>query len=97
MHEVMEDMERHDKSAKEKYGDGFEPRKLGGKLHRAFMDEIGEEMCQAEVAHHAQRLPEYFCSRPEKHIHVYKPLLAVDTESKRRRGEPGLLLVLTPE
>ena len=43
---------------------------LGTKLHRAFMAEVGEEVCQAEVAHHANKSPEYLCSRPEKHVHV---------------------------
>jgi len=32
---------------------GIEESKLGTRLHRAFMGEVGEEMCQAEVAHHA--------------------------------------------
>ena len=75
---VMDDMGRKDTSAQEKFGEGFERSKLGGKLHRAFMAEIGEEMCQAEVAHHANRAPEYLCSRPEKHVHFYKKALALD-------------------
>ena len=58
--EVMDDMARVDASAKETYGDACEEKKLGSKLHRAFMAEIGEEMCQSEVAHHANRCPEYF-------------------------------------
>ncbi len=64
--EVLDDMQQKDKAGKDKYGDTYEERTLGGKLHRAFMAEVGEEMCQAEVAHHANRCPEYFCSRPEK-------------------------------
>ena len=77
--EVMDGMARIDASAKEKYGDAFEEKKLGSKLHRAFMAEIGEEMCQAEVAHHANRRPEYACSRPEKQAHFYTKALAVNT------------------
>ena len=41
------------------------------------MAEIGEEMCQCEVAHHANKGPEYLCSRPEKYVHLYKQSLAV--------------------
>ena len=50
---------------------------MGTKLHKAFMAEIGEEMCQAEVAHHANKCPEYFCSRPVKHVHIYKKALGI--------------------
>ena len=32
--------------------------KLGSKIHRAFLTEIGEELCQTEVAHHANGCPE---------------------------------------
>ena len=53
--EVMDDMARGDAAAKEKHGNSFEERKLGPKMPRAFMAEVGEEMCQAEVAHHANR------------------------------------------
>lgn len=77
LYEVMDDMERSDKAAKERYEDSFTPRTLGGKLHRAFMAEVGEEMCQAEVAHHANGSPEYLCSRPEKRVHLYKKALAI--------------------
>ena len=63
-------MESKDASAREHFGEGYEATKLGGKLHRAFMAEIGEEMCQNEVAHHANRCPEYFCSRPEKWVYL---------------------------
>ena len=80
--DVIDDMERKDASAKEKFGDDFEQSKLGSKLHRTFMAEIGEEMCQSEVAHHANRCPEYFCSRPEKQVHVYKKALALVTANK---------------
>ncbi len=46
------------------------------------MAEIGEEMCQAEFAHHANKCPEYFCSRPEKNVHLYRKALALNTEKK---------------
>ena len=82
--EVMDDMARVDASAKEKYGDAFEEKKLGSKLHRAFMAEIGDEMCHSEVAHHANRCPEYFCSRPEKQVHFYKKAFAVNTGSHNK-------------
>ena len=34
-------------------------------------------MSQAEVAHHANKAPEYLCSRPEKYVHFYKKALAL--------------------
>ena len=87
--DVMDDMERNDASAKENFQDTFEPSKLGSKLHRTFMAEIGEEMCQSEVAHHANKCPEYFCSRPGKAVHLYKKALALDTEQKKKQVEAG--------
>ena len=75
-----------DSSAKDKLGDDYVETKLGSKLHRAFMAEIGEEMCQSEVAHHANRCPEYFCSRPEKAVHLYKKALALNTQPKNGGG-----------
>ena len=69
--DVMDGMAGTDAASSGKYGTAFQERTLGSKLHRAFMSEVGEEMCQAEVAHHANRCPEYFCSRPEKQAHFY--------------------------
>ena len=76
--EVLGDMEKKDAAGWSKFKDAYEEAKLGGKLHRAFMAEIGEEMCQAEVAHHANRSPEYLCSRPEKHVALFKKTLAIN-------------------
>ncbi len=45
-HEVLEDMESKDASAREHFGDGYAPTKLDSKLHRALMAEIGEEMIE---------------------------------------------------
>ena len=72
LYEVLDDMASKDASSKDKFGDDYQESKLGSKLHRAFMSEIGEEMSQTEVAHHANKAPEYLCSRPEKHVHFYK-------------------------
>ena len=82
LYEVIDEMEKKDENANKKFGDGFEEAKLGSKLHRAFMSEVGEEMCQMEVAHHANRGPAYLCSRPEKHVHLYKKALAIDVKHK---------------
>ena len=65
LHAVLDDMSRKDARAKEKYGDAVEESKLGTKLRRAFTAKVGEEMCQAEVAQHANRCPEHLCTRPE--------------------------------
>ena len=77
LYEVLDEMEQKDNHSWDKFGDEYQESKLGSKLHRAFMAEIGEEMCQCEVAHHANRGPEYLCSRPEKYVHLYKQSLAV--------------------
>ena len=51
--DVLDDLERKDKAIAPKSGDVEWQSTLGTKLHKAFMAEIGEELCQAEVAHHA--------------------------------------------
>ena len=87
LYEIMDDMAQKDANAEEKYGEAFEARKLGQKLPKAFMAEIGEEMCQAEVAHHANKCPEYLCSRAQKHICLYKKALAFAGRDDRRTRE----------
>ena len=52
-YEVLDDMESKDANARPHFGKGYEATKLGSKLRRACMAEIGEELCQNEVAHHA--------------------------------------------
>ena len=81
LYEVIDDMERKDAMAQERFGQSYEESKLGGKLHRAFMAEVGVEMCQAEVAHHANRCPEYLISRDVKYVHLYKKALAIKKQS----------------
>ena len=85
LYEVLDDMERKDEYGKEAYGDEYEPSKLGAKLHRAFMAEVGEEMCQAEVAHHANKAPEYLCSRPAKFVYLYKKALGLSIPRKKKK------------
>ena len=76
-----------DQHDREKQGECWEEAKLGGQLHKAFMAEIGEEMIQAEVAHHAQRIPEFFVSRRVKRVHLYRKTLALTTRRKPRQAE----------
>ena len=80
LYDVIDDMERKDAMARDRFGEGYEESKLGGKLHRVFMAEIGAEVCQAEVAHHANRCPEYLLSRNVKQIALYKKGLQIKTE-----------------
>ena len=63
-------MEAKDRHGQETRGQGWQPTALGGQLRKAFMAEIGEEMRQAEVAHHANHLPEFLVSRPVRHVHL---------------------------
>jgi len=86
MYEVVDDMERRDAANLEKFGKDFEPAVLGPKIHRAFMDEVADEFCATEVAHHENNSPEYLMSRPEKHVHFYKAALRVQTEATEKDG-----------
>ena len=87
LYEVLDDMERKNTSAQEQFGTTYEESKLGGKLHRAFMSEIGAEMCQAEVAHHANKCPEHLISREIKQVHLYKKALRINKQSKEKDKE----------
>ena len=78
-------MERRNERAKEQCGDEYEESGLGSKLHKAFMAEVGAKMCQAEVTHHANRMPEYLISRPVKHVHMYKKALAISTRIAQQK------------
>ena len=79
-------MADRDRNTKAKFGGGATGATLGSKLHKTFMAEIGEEMCQAEVAHHANRCPEFFCSRPVKYVHLYKKALALSLGEKKLKA-----------
>ena len=80
-------MERKDAFSQERYGADCEASKLNSKLHRVFMEEIGVEMCQAEVAHHANRGPEFLISRDVKYVHLYKKALAINTRQVTQGDE----------
>ena len=51
------------------------------------MAEVGEEMCQAELAHHANRSPESLLSRRLKNVYLYKRARAVDLQDRKPRGQ----------
>lgn len=80
--DVIEDMKTRDQRTWEKFPDTFEATKLGSKMHKAFMAEVGEEMCQAELAHHANKSPEYLLSRPLKDVYLYKKAQAINISVK---------------
>ena len=86
LHEIVDDMQRTDTLAQDKCPESFEQSTLGKKLHRAFMAQIGNEMCQAEVSHHANRLPEYFISREVKYVYLYKKALGLSTKASKSKG-----------
>jgi hypothetical protein len=90
LHEIIDDMERRDAIAQDRHPDTYEESKLGSKLHKAFMAEIGDEMCQAEVAHHANRGPEYLLSRDVKYVHLYKKALAINKKSSNAAAPDDL-------
>lgn len=83
LYDIIDNMQQKDEAASSKWGSGTDTTKLSGQLHKAFMAEIGEEMCQAEVAHHANGIPEFFISRKVKHIHLYRKMLALNAQTQR--------------
>ena len=87
LYDIVDNMNLKDQNGRETQGEYWEDAKLGGQLHKAFMAEIGEEMCQAEVAHHANRIPEFFVSRRVKNVHLYRKLLALTCRKKPREEE----------
>ena len=59
MLDIVDNLNPKDQDGREKQGENWQDAKLGGQLHKAFMAGTGEEMCQAEVAHHANRIPDF--------------------------------------
>ena len=82
LYDIVDNMQLKDEAASNKFGDSADSSRLGGQLHKAFMAEIGEEMCQAEVAHYANGIPEFFVSRQVKNIALYRKLLALNDPAK---------------
>ena len=74
----MDKMEAKDQHGQDMCGQFWQPTTLAQSLSKAFMAEIGEEMCQAEVAHHANHLPEYLVSRKVRNVHLYRKMLAIN-------------------
>ena len=87
MYDIVDNLTLKDQDGREKQGEDWKDAKLGSQLHKAFMAEIGEEMCQAEVAHHANRIPEFFVWRRVKNVHLYRKLLALTCRKKPREEE----------
>ena len=88
IYDIVDEMDNADTHAAGKFGEeNYECAKLGGKLHKTFMAEVGDEFCQAEVAHLANGSPEYLCSRREKHVCLYKRALAIPDASKKKEEE----------
>ena len=80
--DVIDDMKARDQFSWDKDQDTYQPSRLGSKMHKAFMAEVGEEMCQAELAHHANQSPEYLVSRPIKDVYLYKKAQAISVKMK---------------
>ena len=87
IYDIVDEMDNADTHAAGKFGEDYECAKLGAKLHKSFMAEVGDEFCQAEVAHLANGSPEHLCSRREKHVCLYKRALAVPDLSKQKEEE----------
>ena len=87
LYEIIDDMERRDDLAQERFGGEFVASKLNPKLHKVFMEEIGVEMCQAEVAHHANKGPESLVSRNVKYVHLYKKALELKVRKRAQEDE----------
>ena len=85
--DVIDEMEDKDKYAKDVYGEDFDEETLGKKLHKVFMGEIGEEVCQAEIAHWANKSPEYLVSRPVKNVAVFAKWLSIAAGKRQERAQ----------
>lgn len=81
--DIIDDICAKDVNAWEKYGDSYQESHFGQKVYKVLMAEVGEEVSQTEVAHHANRCQEYFCSRPAKHVYVYKKASAIAKPRKK--------------
>ena len=46
-------------------------------------------MCQAEVAHHANRCPEYSISRDVRNVHLYTAALGINKVVKAKQKDKG--------
>ena len=90
LYDAIDQMESTDAIAKDRHPDTYEESKLGSKLHKVFMAEIGDEMCQAEAAHHANRGPESLISRDVKYVHLYKKALAINKKSSNAAAPQDL-------
>ena len=84
LYNIVDNMNLKDQDEWEKQNEYWEDAKFDGQLDKAFMAKISEEMCQAEVAHHANHIPEFFffVSRRVKNIHLYRKLLALTCRKK---------------
>ena len=85
--DIMEDMQEKDNRSWAQDSATYQPSRFGSKLHTAFMAEVGEEMCQAELAHHANRSPESLLSRKIKDVFLYTRARAVDLRDRKPRGQ----------
>ena len=65
LYNILDNMNPKDEDEWEKENEYWEDAKFDGQLDNAFMAEISEEMCHAEVTHHANRIPEFVLSRAE--------------------------------
>ena len=63
LYDIVDNLSLKDLDGRDKHGEEWEHAKIGGHIHNAFMAETGDQMCQAEVAHHANRIPQFFVSR----------------------------------
>ena len=86
IYDLIDEMEAKDDRNEKEFGEGMSPSRFGEKLHKVFMAEIGEEMCQGEVSHYANRCPSYLLSRPQKHVSLYKKFLYVPGTQNCKRG-----------
>ena len=82
LYNIVDNMNLKDQDEWEKQNEYWEDAKFDGQLDKAFMAEISEEMCQAEVAHHANHIPEFFVSRRVKNVHLYRKLPAPTCRKK---------------
>ena len=84
LYDVIDDMKEADQRSWDKDPRTYQASIFGSKMHKTFMAEVGEEMSQAELAHHANGSPEYLISRPIKHVYLYKKAHAINLNKSKQ-------------
>ena len=86
LYNILDNMNPKDEDEWEKENEYWEDAKFDGQLDKAFMPKFSEEMCQAEVAHHANHIPEFFCLAPSEERSFLSKVACADLPEEALQG-----------